>query len=128
MESRIRLLKDLEASAEYTMDEFAEVLDREFSVFKGGKKYDYVTDIRAAYANSLSKSKAELIFETIPDHVFWDIKTPIGKDIIKPTNKYNPFRKVPFSSFFDFRENMEYNDRRERKNNLRDNISNFVRY
>ena len=37
-------------------EEFYEILDRQMSVFKEGEKYDYVKDIKHAYAESLSKS------------------------------------------------------------------------
>ena len=32
--------------------------------------------MKNAYSESLRKSQAEKILETIPDHAFWDIKTP----------------------------------------------------
>jgi predicted metalloprotease with PDZ domain len=73
---RIALLNEMEANSPMTVDQFNEVLDKEFSVFKGGKKYDFVSDLRDAYAPGLEKSANEKILETIPDYVFWDIKTP----------------------------------------------------
>jgi hypothetical protein len=43
-------------------------------------------------------------------------------------NPYNSFRKYHTSSFFDAREYEEYMDRRNKKNNLRDNVSTYRRY
>jgi hypothetical protein len=43
-------------------------------------------------------------------------------------NPYNPFRKYPYSSFFDIREFEEYNDRRRKKENLVDACSIHRRY
>lgn len=76
----------------------------------------------------MAKPKALQILETIPEHVFWDIKTPQFKfDEIK-TNPYNPFRKYPFESFFDFMDYQEYMDRRNIKKNLADGLSLYRRY
>jgi len=66
--------------------------------------------------------------ETIPDHVFWDIKKPLIKEDTKLTNPYNPFRKYPFSSFFELRDYEEYMDRRKKKDNLADGVSLHKRY
>ena len=73
---RLELVEDLHKLSPYSVDEFNELLDKEFSVFKQGEKYDYVKDMKDAYRESLSKTTAQKIFETIPDHVFWDIKKP----------------------------------------------------
>jgi hypothetical protein len=43
-------------------------------------------------------------------------------------NPYNSFRQYHTSSFFDAREYEEYMDRRNKKQNLRDNISTYRRY
>jgi hypothetical protein len=75
---RIDLIKELESNSPYSIDEFDKILDKEFSVFKDGEKYDFVKDMQLGFKNSLSKSKAQRIFETLPDHVFWDIKKPIN--------------------------------------------------
>ncbi len=61
-------------------------MDEEFSVFKNGQEYDYVTDLRDGFKNSLKKPLARRIFETIPDHVFWDIKKPQHPVLNQPTN------------------------------------------
>ena len=76
LDQRIKILENLERESPSTLDEFNQELDRELSIFKDGEKYDFVKDIKDAYKDSLSKSQAERILETIPDHTFWDIKTP----------------------------------------------------
>jgi hypothetical protein len=70
------LISDLEKISPNTVDDFNQVLDQQFSVFKEGETYNFVKDIRDAYKNDLEKPLAKKIFDTIPDHVFWDIKTP----------------------------------------------------
>lgn len=127
-ELRIALLDEMEQLSPFTADEFNEVLDKEFSVFKTGEKYDFVKDMKDAYSAGLQKTTAEKILDTIPEHVFWDIKTPRGGDQQKFMNPYNPFRKYPVASFFDSREYETYMDRRTKKNNLDDGISTYRRY
>lgn len=127
-ELRIALIDEMEQLSPFSADEFNEILDREFSVFKNGEKYDFVKDVRNAYAEGLKKTTVEKIFDTLPDHVFWDIKVPRLTEEDRFQNSYNPFRKVYTSSFFDAREYEEYMDRRIRKHNLHDGMSNYRRY
>ena len=103
-------------------------MEKELSVFQPGETYDYVTDLRRAYSESLSVTTTEKIFKTLPDHVFWDIKKPRHLEESHIMNQYNPFRKHPNSSFFDMRDTEEYNTRRVHKNNLNDASSLFKRY
>ncbi|MFS8160629.1 MAG: hypothetical protein ACMG6E_10600 [Candidatus Roizmanbacteria bacterium] len=79
-EMRAAILMDMEKNALFNLDEFNAVLDKEFSVFREGEDYDLMKDLKLGYANTLSKSKAQLIFETIPAHVFWDIKKPLHQE------------------------------------------------
>ena len=118
----------MEQNSPFTLDEFNDVLDQELSVFKANESYDYVRDMKDAYSESLSKSAAHRIFETLPDHVFWDIKKPQVPEEQKHMNPYNPFRKYPYSTFFEMRDFEEFMDRRHKKPNLRDNISLYRRY
>lgn len=111
----IKAAESMEEMSPFTEDKFIEVLDREFNVFKGNEKYDYVKDLTDAYKDSLSKSNAEKIFDTIPVHVFWDIKTPQVPDQQRFMNPYNSFRKYHVQSFFDHREYEEFHDRRIKK-------------
>jgi len=104
------------------------VLDKEFSVFRTGDKYDFVRDLKDAFASGLERPANEKILDTIPDHAFWDIKVPTTNDPQRFMNPYNSFRKYPTTSFFDARELEEYNDRRTRKANLRDGCSTYRRY
>lgn len=85
-------------------------------------------DLKDAFSTSLAKTHADQIFDTIPHHMFWDIKVPRTEDPQKFMNPYNPFRKYPFTSFFDYREYEEYMDRRKLKQNLRDGLSTYRRY
>ena len=107
-EVRIKIMEQMEENSPFSVDEFNEILDKEFSVFKNGEKYDYVKDLKSAYQEYSAKSTGERILETIPEHAFWDIKTPQVPDSIKFKNPYNPFRKYPWSSFFDMRDYEEY--------------------
>lgn len=92
-EMRIALLEDMDKNQTFNEDEFNEILDKEFSVFKSGEKYDYVRDIKDAFSRTQEKSAASRILSTIPDHVFWDIKSPSESTIHqKFMNPYNPFR------------------------------------
>ena len=65
-----------EDRAPFAVSEFEDVLAKEFGVFKQGEKYDYVKDLKHAYRDSLKTTAEDRILTTIPDHVFWDIKTP----------------------------------------------------
>ena len=117
-----------QSKAPFNPEEFETILDKEFSVFKNGEKYDFVRDLKDAFASGLERSAAEKIFDTIPEHAFWDIKTPTRADPQRFMNPYNSFRKYHTTSFFDSREYEEYMDRRTRKNNLRDGVSTYRRY
>ena len=79
-ELRGALLDEMEQNSPFTEEEFSAVLDKEFSVFKNGEKYDFVRDMKDAFASGLEKPAAERILDTIPEHAFWDIKTPQVQD------------------------------------------------
>lgn len=78
-EMRIAVLESLNED-DSLIDKWQDVLDKEFGVFKPGEKYSYVEDLRRGYQKSLHTSQRDRILATIPDHVFWDIKKPIGFD------------------------------------------------
>ena len=94
----------MEEQSPFSADEFNDILDKEFSVFKNGEKYDFVRDLKEAFGTGLERSAAEKILDTIPEHAFWDIKTPTRQDPQRFMNPYNSFRKYHTSSFFDSRE------------------------
>lgn len=121
-------MDDLEQNSPFSIDEFNAVLDKEFSVFKDGDKYDFVKDLKEAFSGSLERTAAERILDTIPEHAFWDIKTPQVADPQRFMNPYNPFRQYHTSSFFDAREYEEYMERRTHKKNLNDGVSTRRRY
>jgi hypothetical protein len=125
---RTAILEDMEANSAFNADEFAKILDKEFSVFKNGEKYDFVKDLKQAYAGSLERTAAERILDTIPEHAFWDIKTPLTPDMQKFMNPYNPFREYHTQSFFDAREYEEYMVHRTKKQNIKDGVSTRRRY
>jgi len=98
---RLAMLQELEeGKSGFQIDDFASILDKELGVFQKGEKYDYVKDLKDAYKHSLSKTREERIFETLPDHVFWDIKKPQGPKQLMRKNRYNPFRGKEFENFF----------------------------
>lgn len=115
---RIALLQDMESNSPFNIDEFQDILDKEFSIFKKENQYDYVRDMKDAFQDSLAKPAAVSILETIPEHAFWDIKVPQTPQEQRYMNPYNPFRKYPFSSFFEHRDYEEYLDRKIKKENL----------
>lgn len=69
-----------------------------------------------------------MIFETLPDHVFWDIKKPLQTIDPPRQNPYNPFRDYPYTDFFDSRSYEEYRERQDNKMNIRDAVSTYRRY
>ena len=71
-ELRISLLSEIE-----DLESWNNILDKELGRFAKNETYDYVTDLKRAYAVGLSTTEAQMMFKTIPDHVFWDIKTPV---------------------------------------------------
>ena len=74
---RIGLMEELESyNTQFNIDDFHAVLDKELAVFQKGEKYDFVKDLKDAYKDSLKTTSEQRIFDTIPDHVFWDIKKP----------------------------------------------------
>jgi len=85
------------------MEDFDKVLDKELGSFVKDK-YDYVRDLKDAYKNSLRTTSEQKILATIPDHVFWDIKTPRRPAPIVRTNRYNPFRGREHNNFFEMRD------------------------
>ena len=98
------------------MEQLARLDD--LSVFKNGEEYDFVKDVRDAYWRSLEKSNVEKVYETLPDHVFWDIKTPTFKRPYGNFNKINPFRPINFRTFFEIRDYDDYAERQEKQPNL----------
>lgn len=60
----------------FDVSAFDAVLDKELGVFQKGEKYDFVKDLKDAYKDSLKTPLEARIFQTIPDHAFWDIKKP----------------------------------------------------
>lgn len=118
-EFRIQLMEDLEAD-NVSLEKWNEIMCNELGVFKGGEKYDYVTDIRRQFDPSLATSKIDKIFETIPEHVFWDIKKPLDRhqEEVLRENQYNPTRQHYANDFFDLRATEEWRRNRDTKRDL----------
>ena len=122
------LLQELEEDkACISVDDFDKVLDKELGTFID-QRYDYVKDLKDAYKSSLKTTAEQKIFATIPDHVFWDIKTPKKAPALIRTNRYNPFRGREYANFFEMRDQEAYMDSQERKDNRNSSISMFRRY
>jgi hypothetical protein len=79
--------------------------------------------LQDAFAQGLKTPLAVKIFKTIPDHVFWDIKKPIGADEQMHLNKYNPARAVYNSDFFDIRTNERWMHERKANDKLAPSVS-----
>ena len=56
-EIRIAMFDQLE-EAGFSMEEWDQILAREFNTFKEGEKYDYVTDLRRTFDEGLSTTTA----------------------------------------------------------------------
>ena len=128
-EFRIQLMKDLEAD-NVPLEAWNQILGEELGVFKYDEQYDFATDFRRNFDASLSESKIEKIFKTVPDHVFWDIKKPLKKHLeteIKK-NPINPTREHYARDFFDLRANEEWRHNRDTKRDLYQSLSMFRRY
>ena len=125
---KIAILEELAALNPNLEEELEKSIDEQLAVFKTGEKYDYVRDLKDAHKSAFQLSKAEQIFDTIPDHHFWDIKVPLMRKEYQELNPYNPFRAEPFNSFFDHRDYEEYLERKEKQENLRNGVSLYRRY
>jgi hypothetical protein len=126
---RLAMIKELEeGTSGFNVDDFAAILDKELAVFKNGEKYSYVKDLKDAYHTSLSQTKEERIFATIPDHIFWDIKKPLQPAPLMKRNRYNPFRGKEFENFFAQRDFEGYIEEQERHENRNAAVSFFHRY
>ena len=125
---RIDLLEELEnGKTDFEIKNFEAILNKQLGIFPEGK-YDFVGDLKDAYKSSLSTSTEAKIFNNIPSHAFWDIKTPQQNKNIIRMNRYNPFRGREFDNFFEMRDSEEYIHRQHVKNNINDSISTHRRY
>lgn len=126
-ELRVALMEEAEIT-NLPIDEWNEMLDRELSVFKNGKRYNFVEDLQDAFQDGLKTPLKDKIFATIPAHVFWDIKKPLEKPQERPMNEYNPARQVHGKNFFDIRNNYAYFKEREQKLMMAPSVSLHVDY
>lgn len=126
--ARIQILKELEEKPEgYDLDDWNEIIRKELGIFTPDT-YSFTRDLKSAYHRSLRTSTEQKILETIPDHYFWDIKTPQNKQPIVRQNRYNPFRGREFENFFEMRASEEYLENIHKKSNRNDSVSMYRRY
>jgi len=95
---------------------------------KEGDEYSYVDDMKDAYRNSLSKNLADQIFDTLPDHVFYDIKAPLKTQTSYSITQFNPAKPKNAYTFFEHRRTWEYLDEKHRYSNTKTSISRHTRY
>lgn len=118
-ELKLKYLQELEQyEFKFAEQDFREQMQKELAVFLKDEKYDYVKDLKSAYFRSLKTDTEMKILDTIPDFVFWDIKTPqIHKPFVRQ-NRYNGFRGREYRDFFEMRGTEEYMERFQKKYNL----------
>ena len=96
--------------------------------FEEGEKYSTVKDMKDAYQRSLSRSMVDEIYDQIPEHAFFDIKTPLRKPRIGRLNQYNPVKPKTNVTFFEHRNSSAYFLDREKKTNTKDALSDHINY
>jgi len=98
------------------------------SVFKAGERYDYVKDLQEAFQDGLSTPLAKKILQTVPAHVFWDIKKPIGAEEDHLMNEYNPARQIHGANFFEMRDYDTWRYEKEACRNIAPSVSEMANY
>ncbi len=104
------------------------MVNNKLGVVKEGEEYSYIEDMRDAYRNSLSTSLVDQIFEKIPDHAFYDIKTPQKERKRQELNRFNPSKPKNAYTFFEARKNAEYIEEKHKYSNLTTSIPKYKRY
>lgn len=127
-ELRVSLGKRRDAEDQIEMDALREKMEAEFSSFIKGEKYDYVTDMRKAYAHELATPMAHKIYKTLPDHVFWDIKKPLVAEEVTYENPYNPGRAHYNVNFFEARKLEQWHRSRKDRKYLEAGVSHYGNY
>lgn len=125
-EMRVSLLTEMEEAGISTED-FNEMLAKELNIFNGDE-YSFTKDLREGFDAGVSTSTADKIFDTLPDHVFWDIKRPLKEDPESYWNKYNNARAPAGTSFFEMRSTERYFRSQKIKDNSLANISYYRKY
>jgi len=125
-EMRVNLLTEME-EAGISTDDFNDMLAKELNIFSGDD-YSFTKDLREGFNDGVSTSAADKIFDTLPDHVFWDIKKPVRDDPESYWNKYNNARSVSATNLFEMRSTERYFRGQKLKNNTHNNISYHAKY
>jgi hypothetical protein len=68
------------------------------------------------------------IFDQIPEHAFWDIKTPLRKRPMMELNPINPAKPKTAITFFEIVRNDEYLHNKEACPNTKTGVSTWTRY
>lgn len=125
---KVEILKNLEEqNTGFDVEHFRQVVHDELSVF-ANKKYNFAEDLKKGYHRSLRTTTEQKIFDSIPDWVFWDIKTPMVKRPFIRRNKYNPFRGREYENFFDMRATEQHFHSQETADNRNPSVSIYRRY
>jgi len=128
-QARIQILNELGNNTQgIDVEEWKDIIAKELGVFGQGERYSFNKDLKSAYHRSLRSSTESKIFESIPDHYFWDIKTPQQANPVIRKNRYNPFRGREYENFFEMRASEQYMDQNSKKENLNPSVSMYRRY
>lgn len=91
------------------------------NVFEENEQYDAVKDMQTAFKSTAVPLKDQLI-QSLPEHVFMDIKTPLGKQNHVHINPHNAMKPIQHRSFFDYLDQQEYFQRKKKQENLRNHL------
>jgi len=127
-ELRVQMTKSSDEVGNIEVDMLREKMEAEFASFLKGEKYDYVTDMRKAFAYDLAKPMSYKIFKTLPDYVFWDIKKPRQEELETYDNPYNSGRAHPHVNFFETRKLEDWHNIRKDKRFLDAGVSRYGNY
>lgn len=125
-EMRVSLLSEME-NAGISTEDFNDMLAKELDIFNGDE-YSFTKDLREGFDAGLATSTADKIFDTLPDHVFWDIKRPLNEDPESYWNKYNNARAPAGTNFFEMRSTERYFRSQKLHDNQHANISYYRKY
>ena len=98
------------------------------NVFNEDEEYSFVKDYRNAFEKSLATPLKDQIFDSIPEHAFWDIKKPLKKMQSPSLNTFSPMKPKTCYTFWDFSVNSDWMHRHEKKENINNHISLWRRY
>lgn len=77
--------------------------------------------MKQAYDKNLGKPLRDILFEKLPNYVFWDIKVPKNNAYPARMNKYDNLKPYQFHTIFDYMIQADYFERRHKNPNLAEN-------